>query len=326
AAAEVEIVARVVSAGEPDSAAVMAASKAARDAGADVVIAVGGGSAMDLAKAAAVVDGDAQLAALLGGERLDEPRGLPVVALPTTGGSGAEVSHGAIVHDTATGRKRGIRGPGVAARVAIVDPELGAGVALEVTYAAGFDAIAHAIETAMSRAAGPITGILSADALPRLLSAVPRAAAKPDDLDARSSAAYAALLMGMNLATSTTCLPHRLQYPVGARTGTSHAQGVAALFPAWLERTSGVAPERLAGLALAAGLAPPDARTETAARALVDAVLGWLQGSGLPHRLGALGIRENDVDGLVEAVEGAVANDPGPVAPEDLRALYRASL
>ena len=123
AEAGVEVVARVPFGGEPDDAAVLELVSRIADAGADSVVAVGGGSVIDLAKAAALQPTPERLEALLGGERV-ETGGLPVIALPTTAGSGAEVSHAAIVFHRASDRKRGVRGPGVAARDALVDPEL----------------------------------------------------------------------------------------------------------------------------------------------------------------------------------------------------------
>jgi alcohol dehydrogenase class IV len=195
-----------------------------------------------------------------------------------------------------------------------------------VVAGAGFDAVAHAIETSASRAASDLAVQLAAIALPRLLDAVPAAVRDPDSTDDLTSAAYAALLMGINLANSTTCLPHRLQYPVGARTGTSHARGVAALFPAWLDRTVSTAPAALARLARPAGFAGHDDPDDTAARLLRDRVVRHLETTGMHVRLGDLGVRSGDVDALVAAVEGAVANDPGPTGPTDLRDLYAASL
>ncbi len=188
-----------------------------------------------------------------------------------------------------TGRVAGNAGsadPGVAARDAIVDPELMRGAPAPVVAAAGFDAIAHAVETSASRAATEPVIERGGAALRSLLDAVPRAvrAAVPramQDADAMGAAAYAALLMGVNLATSTTCLPHRLQYPVGARTGTGHAQGVAALMPAWLARTRAAAPDSLARLAVAAGLAPASATPDEAAHALVDRVIAHLDATGM---------------------------------------------
>jgi alcohol dehydrogenase class IV len=311
--------------GEPDDGGVLALVRRLDAAETDSIVAVGGGSPLDLAMAAAIRPSPERLAALLAGERTEMP-GLPVIALPTTAGSGAEVSHAAIILDRVAGRKRGVRGRGVAAREALVDPELMVGAPPEVVAAAGFDAIAHAVETSASRAAGPFVLALAGTALPRLLAAVPRLVADPLMTGPWSDASYAAMLMGINLANSTTCLPHRLQYPVGAATGTAHAMGVAALFPAWLQRTVDVAPTSLARLTRAMGLAAADDDDTAAAVALVERLTVHLDGTGMRLRLSDLGVRAADLDDLVAAVEGSVANDPGPSATADLRELYAASL
>jgi alcohol dehydrogenase class IV len=328
AAGGVEVVTEIEAHGEPDDGSVLEAARTVRAAGVTVIVAVGGGSTIDLAKAAAVVAGlgDDALRSLLEGRRVEERVGPPVVALPTTAGSGAEVSHGAIVLDRAAGRKRGIRGSGVSADVALVDPGLVASADAETTAAAGLDAIAHAIETALSRAASPLARTLSADALGRLLRNVPCALTTPDDAEARAETAYGALLMGMNLAISTTCLPHRLQYPVGALTGTRHAAGVAAILPAWLRRMEQYAPDVLGDLAIAAGLAEPEEAGARAASALTAAIDRHLAITGFAPRLGNLGVAAGDIRRLVAAVEGTLTNDPGPVGPADLAELYMASL
>ena len=322
--AEVEIVARCVVAGEPEIGTVMAAADAFREHGADVVVAVGGGSVLDLAKAAAisarsVIDAE-QLAT---GPRFDEPIGLPVVALPTTAGSGAEVSRGAIVMDPDTGRKHGIRGRGVAPRAAIVDPELAVGAPPRVTARAGFDAVAHAIETTISRAASPATRALAVDALPRLLESVPRSMAAPDDLVARAACSYAAMLMGINLANSTTCLPHRMQYPLGSVARSEHATGVAAITPAWLRRVLQYAPERLAAFGAGVGSAASD--EAEGAEQVAKAVLAFMERIDLQPRLRDLGIGRDDLPGLAAMVEGTLENDPGPTDPDALLQLYEAS-
>lgn len=322
--AEVEIVARYQVTGEPEIGAVMAAADALGEHGADVVVAVGGGSVLDLAKAAAisarsVIDAE-QLAT---GPRFDEPIGLPVIALPTTAGSGAEVSRGAIVMDPDTGRKHGIRGRGVAPRAAIVDPELVIGAPPRVTARAGFDAVAHAVETTISLAASPATRALALDALPRLMDAVPRAMATPDDLAARSAASYAAMLMGINLANSTTCLPHRMQYPLGSVARSEHATGVAAMTPAWLQRVLRHAPERLAAFAVGIGSAARD--ESEAADEVASALLAFMERIDLQPRLRDLGIGRDDLPRLAAMVEGTLQNDPGPTDPDALQQLYEAS-
>lgn len=325
AEAGVEIVDRVLAAGEPNDAAVLELVRRLDEAGVGSIVAVGGGSVIDLAKAAALRPTPERLDALLGGERV-ETGGLPVIALPTTAGSGAEVSHAAIVYHRASRRKRGVRGPGVAARDALVDPDLMVGAPPAVIAGSGFDAIAHAVETSASRAASDLVIHLAGTALPRLLDAVPSAYRSPDAVGALTDAAYAATLMGVNLANSTTCLPHRLQYPVGARTGSSHAMGVAALMPAWLERTRAVAPDALGRLARSAGLAGADSPPDVAAAALEARILAHLEATGMRVRLRDLGVAAGDIDGLIAAVEGTLANDPGPTETSDLRSLYAASL
>ncbi|MDQ3937773.1 MAG: iron-containing alcohol dehydrogenase [Chloroflexota bacterium] len=316
---QVEIVVTCPSMGEPTLEETIATGAAIRLARAEVVVAVGGGSVLDLAKAAAIAALEGMdLGALAAGQRFDSTA-LPVIALPTTAGSGAEVSRGAIVLDEAAGNKRGIRGAGVAPRVALVDPQLVVSCPRSVSAMAGFDAVAHAVETSLSRAATPITQLLSVEALRHLLSEVPRSLDYPDDLRSRSSASYGALLMGINLANSTTCLPHRMQYPVGALTRTEHALGVAALTRAWLWRSLEFAPDRVARLAPAIGDDVSDAAS------VVEAILNFMSTLDLRPRLRDLGVRRDQLGRLTEMVEGAVENDPGPSDRAAILELYEAS-
>jgi alcohol dehydrogenase class IV len=324
--AGIDVVARIVSRGEPDTDDVDSGATALRSARAEVVIAVGGGSALDLAKAAAIVaTSDTPTETLLGGSSIDEPIGLPVIAAPTTGGTGSEVSRGAIILDRRAGRKRGVRGRGVASRAAVVDPELCLTANHQTTAEAGVDAIAHAIETALSRAASPLSHALSADALARLYVAVPASLVEPSEIRYREQSSYAALLMGINLATSTTCLPHRLQYPIGALTGTRHAQGVAALLLPWLKRTCRVAPGPLGRLGRDAGVGERTASDEAAAAQLTDAVGRTVEQLVGRIRLRDLGVERSDLLRIVEATEGTLTNDPGPVDQASLLALCEAA-
>jgi alcohol dehydrogenase class IV len=321
----IDIVERLRATGEPDDSDVAISAERVRHADADVIIAIGGGSAIDLAKAIGVVAAGTNLISALEGAVVRQP-GIPVVALPTTAGSGAEASRAAIVLHRSAARKRGIRGRGVAPRMALVDPELMVGAGSTVTASAGMDALAHAVETAASRAASPLTILLAGEALRRLLKAIPAALAEPDDVGPRASAGYASLLMGINLANSSTCLPHRLQYPVGAVTGTPHAHGVAALMPAWLSRTRWLAPEPLAALARSAGVASPNATASEAAAILERVVIEWMRRIRMRTSLSELGVNESQIDGLVAMAEGTLSNDPGPITPNDLANLYRESL
>lgn len=321
AAAGVEVVVKAATNGEPDVESVMDLASELRDGGIDVVISVGGGSAIDLAKAASALCGArVDILDALAGERIDRRDGPGVIALPTTAGSGAEVSRGAIVLDRASGRKRGIRGRAIAPRVALVDPELMLTNSALGSGISGFDALSHAVETAVSKAASSFTIALSRFAFQSLLWSVPRTIAEPEDVEARLAAAQAATLMGMNLVNSTTCLPHRLQYPVGALTATPHGLGVSALMPAWIKRTYRTAPERLAALVGNGSSAEADAAR------VVDAVLAFRDEVHVDVTLSDLGVNPSDIPRLVELVEGSLDRDPGAIDRAALAELYSESL
>jgi alcohol dehydrogenase class IV len=319
--AGVDLVVETETSGEPDVQATLDLASQLQRAQVDVVIAVGGGSTLDLAKAAAALGRETDLTEALAGKRIDICTGPGVIALPTTAGSGAEVSRGAILLDTTTGRKRGVRGRAVAPQVALVDPELMLTNNALGTGISGFDAVSHAVETAVSRSASDLTIALSRYALRQLLWGVPASIAHPEDLQARMAAAHAATLMGINLVNSTTCLPHRLQYPLGALTGTPHGLGVSALMPTWLRRVSEVAPERLAVLC-----ADESLRARAAADAVVEAVLEFRSQAGVAVTLTDLGVSQSHIRGLVERVEGNLQSDPGPIDPPALARLYQQSL
>ena len=275
--------------------------------GAEVIVAIGGGSTLDCAKAAAAVaPTGGRTEDLLTGSRSIE-RALPVVAVPTTAGTGAELSKGAIVTWPAQRRKIGIRSEAIIPAVAIVDPELTLRLPATVTRHTGFDAFAHAVETFISRRATPMTARYSEHAVREITRTLPRVLAEPTDLDARAVMSFHAMSMGYNLANSSTCLPHRLQYPLGARTGTPHGAGLAALFPAWVEITATASPARFARVAgwIAEGMDDPGLRSD-----IVLAVGTFMGSIGLQPGLRDLGVEPDDLRDLAEATSGTLENDP----------------
>lgn len=274
--------------------------------GSDMVVAIGGGSVLDCAKAAAVL-------AAQGGSAeehlLDEygpaTASLPVVAIPTTAGTGAELSKGAIVTWPERVIKSGLRGEALLPEIAIVDPSLTTTVPPLQTRYTGFDAFAHAVETYLSRRATPMTELFSAAAIPRIVGSLPRALEDPNDLDARTDLSFCAMLMGYNLANSSTCLPHRIQYPIGARTGTAHGLGLAALFPSWVHITRAASPDRFSVVAgwIGEGLGSPTNDID-------EALALFMARIGLRPDLGNLGVRPGDVAKLAMETSGSLGNDP----------------
>jgi alcohol dehydrogenase class IV len=234
-----------------------AAEAAAR--GADVVIGLGGGSAIDAAKGIAVAAGHgrpiwsyADPASRAGlGDRM-----LPVVAVPTTAGTGSEVTQYIVVTHRASGRKPGIASSRTYPATAIVDPELTVGLPPAVTAASGFDAITHAIESYINRNAGPITDLYCREAL-RLAGGSLRAAFRDaGDREARTAMALAATLAGAAIAACRTTACHALAHAAGGMHNLTHGEALAALTPPTLRHLAAAGADRCADVAaLLAGAA-----------------------------------------------------------------------
>ncbi|MEV7616341.1 iron-containing alcohol dehydrogenase [Streptomyces sp. NPDC089799] len=302
----------------------------ARRSGCDLVVGLGGGSALDAAKCIAVTACTGGPTGELVGVTLgrDTPV-LPLLAVPTTAGSGSEVTKGATITDTVRGFRSGVRGEVLFPRVAVVDPDLVATLPRGVLAETAFDAFAHAVEgsvarqaTAASRDRAREAVVLIADALPPLLRG-------EDSPAAREALARAAVLGGVNVATAGTCLPHRLQQAMGSLPGldVSHGRGLALLYPGWLRHTE----ERLTGGRHAGGpLAAAPAAEEFAVLAELlgsdtvhEAAERLIASAGLGSRLRDRGVDAQDIDTLVRGVSGNLANDPVPDADADyLHTLY----
>jgi alcohol dehydrogenase class IV len=221
--------------GEPEVGGVDAAVRAALAAGADVVVGLGGGSAIDTAKAVAglLTNGGGcldYLEVVGAGRALSEPAA-PWVAVPTTGGTGAEATRNAVVGSRAHGTKASLRSPHLLARVALVDPELAVSLPREVTARCGMDALVQCIESYTSRGANALTDALAREGIARAAWAVRRAFTYGEDLAARADLALAALISGITLAHAGLGAVHGLAAPLGARFPIPHGSACAALLP-----------------------------------------------------------------------------------------------
>ena len=300
--------------------------EAIRESGFGVIVAIGGGSVMDAAKAAAAVsggDGDATDYLTADGPLPTGSR--PVVAVPTTAGTGAELSKGAIVSWPERSMKGGVRGDRVAPRAAVVDPSLTLTVPREHVSITGFDVFAHAVETFVSRKATPITETWSRRAVTAVCDALPKALDDPESIEPRVILSFHSMLMGYNLANASTCLPHRMQYPLGVMTGTPHAWGLAALYPAWMEATRSASPGRFERVAswMAEGLGHGEG---AGADAVVELLGEFLENIDLTPDLSEAGVSEEDCSELADRVGGTVENDPWWREGRRLADIFAASL
>jgi len=190
--------------------------------GADVVIALGGGSVMDAAKVAALCARHGKTAREFLGIRKAGARGLPTVLIPTTAGTGSEATFVAILTDAATGNKVGVVDPCILADIAIVDPALTDGLPAHVTAAAGMDALVHAVEAFIARNATPIARGLALEAARHIGLSLEVVCREPQNTDARDGMAIGSHLAGMAFANASCCAVHALALPLGGRFHIPH--------------------------------------------------------------------------------------------------------
>lgn len=292
-----------------------------------VVVAVGGGSTLDLAKAvAALVTQPRRLGVLdylegVGtGARLTAAP-LPLVALPTTAGTGAEATRNAVISSSDPPFKKSLRADGMMPRVALIDPELTASVPRDTTVHSGLDAVTQLVESYISSRHAPVPRALVRQALPAALAALPVVVERPDDRAAREALAHAAFLSGIALANSGLGLAHGVAAGLGACHGVAHGLACAVMLPVAL-RTNRDA--RQGDLADLERLCDPAASPEdaTAADAFIARITALCEQLGIPATLRPFGVTADHIPALVEASQGnSLSGNPRPVDRDELTAI-----
>jgi alcohol dehydrogenase class IV len=276
----------------------------------DVLVGIGGGSCMDLAKIVSVVLANGGDVRDYYGEFLVPGPGLPVVTIPTTAGTGAEVTCISVIFDRDKGMKVGVASPHLEAAAAIIDPELTLSCPPGLTAATGADALTHLVEAFTGRAKNPApdeiarklyvgknvladvyarTGLALAG---RSLEAV---AADPDDLQARSDTMFAAYCAGMAINTAGTAAAHAIQSPIGNLTHTAHGMGVGALLPYVMRYNLPARIAEFAEIGRLLGACEPGQPEREQAQAGIERVDAILAALGVPGDLKRLGLAAGDL-------------------------------
>jgi alcohol dehydrogenase class IV len=221
---------------EPEVGTLEAARDAQREAVCDLVVAIGGGSVLDVGKAVGglALEGEPASAYLAGREV--PASGLPIAAVATTSGTGSEVTPNAVLIDPAGSLKQSIRGESLRPAVALVDAELTMSCPPSVTADSGLDALTQAIESFVSRGACPVTEALSRRAIELAWSALPTACEQGSDREAREAMANASFMAGVALANARLGAVHGLAHPIGVMSGLGHGRVCGTLLPAVLRR------------------------------------------------------------------------------------------
>ena len=228
----------------------------------DTLIALGGGSTIDTAKALARLLTEAEGTSLMSlvreGAAATTAAAVPVVAIPTTAGTGAEVTPFGTVWDHAAKVKYSIAGQDLYPKLAILDPELTRELPAEITVASGLDAISHALESTWNRNATPVTLGLATKSLQLSMQSLAAATENPDNIEARAGMMQASMLAGLAISQSRTALAHSISYPLTANFNLPHGLACSFTLPALLTFNSEVDDGRLAHLARAVGYAGTD--------------------------------------------------------------------
>lgn len=281
-----------------------------------VVVAVGGGSSMDSAKAISLhaINGGDVLA--LGYHREDLAPGVPVIAVVTTAGTGAETNTFGVITDEAAGRKGYVGHPTVQPRVAILDPELTVGLPPAVTGATGVDAMTHSLESLLSRNPNPFAEAMALQVIRTVTSWLPVAVADGSNMEARSQLLLASHLAGIGQASGTGVgLVHAIGHALGTRGRLPHGTSLAAVLPevlAFYADQPGLRDRELALVGVACGAASPADEWPDAAAAAIAALDAFLRRVGQRPTLAELGVGEELIPVIAQdAIEDpAINNSP----------------
>lgn len=303
---------------DPEDTTAERAAAAYRDVGADVIVGLGGGSVMDVAKGVAILGGcGGRIADYVGVDRLTDPLP-PLVMVPTTGGTGADVSQFAVFTDPHTRQKRPVISRDVTPVASLIDPVLLTTMPAELTAETGFDALSHAVEAAVSRAASFLSTAHAREALHDLCPWLVRSQEHPGDLTAREHVARGSLQAGLAFSNAILGASHAISHQIGAALAIPHGRCNAVLLPHVMQTNAAADPAPFAAIATAWGLEGRPAHI--AAQQAAGAVVDLADVLGLPARFRDLGVSRAALRGLVPgALEDAcLATNPRPLDAAEL--------
>ena len=291
---------------------------------ADSVVGVGGGSVLDVTKLiAAFINSDQQVEDCFGTGFIKQ-KGLWFACLPTTAGTGSEVSPNAILLDERDHLKKGIVSPFLIADVAYVDPKLTWTVPAKVTADTGMDALTHCIEAYTNKFAHPSVDIYALQGIRLIAANLEKAVKNGQDQEAREALAFGSLYGGLCLGPINTAAVHALSYPLGGEFHIPHGLSNAILLPSVMKFNMPANIKRHAEVAIALGCQPGKNDEETAQRG-VDFIYQLADAVGIPKKLTDLGIPMTAVDGMAQAamqVQRLLKNNPREVTEQDARDIY----
>lgn len=296
--------------------------------GADFMIAVGGGSAIDTAKAIGIVVNNPEFADItkLEGVAPTKHRSVPVIALPTTAGTAAEVTINYVITDEQAVKKMVCVDPNDIPVLAIIDAELMTSMPKGLTAATGMDALTHAIECYLTRAAWTMSDMFALQAIAMIAKHLAEAVSHPHSTKARNGMAEAQYIAGMGFSNVGLGIVHSMAHPLGAFYDTPHGIANAVLLPYVMEYNAPACAPRYRDIARAMGVTGAEVLSEGAGVTLaIAAVKALSKRVGIPEQLREIGVKEVDLAKLAVAAFGDVCTggNPRTTSVEDILGIYR---
>ncbi len=295
--------------------------------GADVIVAIGGGSPIDTAKAIGIIAANPEFADVvsLEGVANTKNKSIPIIALPTTAGTAAEVTINYVITDEENVKKMVCVDPNDIPVLSIVDAELMVSMPKGLTAATGMDALTHAIEGYITKGAWAMSDMFELKAIEMIAKFLPAVVANPSDVEARDGMAVAQYIAGMGFSNVGLGLVHGMAHPLGAYFDVPHGVANALLLPMVMQYNMSSAMAKYVDIAKAMGVDTNGMATEEAAQAAVDAVKALAVKVGIPERLRDLNVPADSLDDLAKSAFADVCTpgNPREVTLADVMELYQ---
>lgn len=314
---------------DPKIEVVAASVQAAKDFGPDIIVGLGGGSSLDISKVTSVMLANpGPLENYFGMELVPQP-GAPLILIPTTAGTGSEVTSICVLSDTRNNVKKGIVSQHMFARSVLLDPELTLGLPPHLTATTGLDALIHAIESFTGVRATPFTDGLNRQAIGLIAANLRLAYSNGDHRPARENMLYASSIAGLAFSNTQNGLIHAIGLAIGGKYHLPHGLLIAAISPWVMAYNAVAAPDKYIEIAKLFGEDVARRPPVEAARLAAKAVRSLLDDLSIAYKLSAYGVKAEDVPALAKATVGAVrlvGNNPRKVTEKDVAKLLEANL
>lgn len=292
----------------------------------DLFIGIGGGSVLDATKLFSVLMTDpVDVMSLVGIDRVSKP-GIPTVLIPTTSGTGSEVTPNAIVTIPEQELKVGIISRHLLPMLVIIDPALTVSLPPNITAATGMDAFTHALESYISTKANPISDMFALESMRLISGSLLQAYHHGSDLQARENVLLGSMYGGMALSSAGTAAVHALAYPLGGKFNITHGVANSMLLPHVMTFNMDAIQTRLGHVACAMGLQIGTEGGKAVSEAVIRQIFEWTSEMHIPQNLRAFGVTDEDVGELAVAaskVTRLLHNNPKPMNIDDIQAVYR---